>query len=66
MSALGVERLRVCPWVLCEGIMLRRLEANTSGSVDLPLQPLVRLTDQPDATVTPLHDQGATTRRRQG
>lgn len=55
MSALGVERLRVCPWALREGIMLRHLEANTSGSVDLPLQPLVRLTDQPDATVTPLH-----------
>ena len=55
MSELGVERLRVCPWALREGIMLRHLEANASGSVDLPLQPLVRLTDRPDATVTPLH-----------
>jgi exopolyphosphatase/guanosine-5'-triphosphate,3'-diphosphate pyrophosphatase len=55
MTALGVERLRVCPWALREGIMLRHLEANASGSVDLPLQPLVRLTDQAGATVTPLH-----------
>ena len=54
MSALGVERLRVCPWALREGIMLRHLETNASGSTELPLQALVR-TDQPDATVTPLH-----------
>ncbi|WP_332874722.1 Ppx/GppA phosphatase family protein [Lentzea terrae] len=54
MSALGVERLRVCPWALREGIMLRHLETNASGSAELPLQALVR-NDQPDATVTPLH-----------
>lgn len=55
MSALGVERLQVCPWALREGIMLRHLETTADSAVALPLQPLVRLPEQPDATVTPLH-----------
>ncbi|GHH27994.1 Ppx/GppA phosphatase family protein [Lentzea cavernae] len=53
MSALGVERLRVCPWALREGIMLRHLETTADSAVALPLQPLVRMPEQ--GTVTPLH-----------
>jgi exopolyphosphatase/guanosine-5'-triphosphate,3'-diphosphate pyrophosphatase len=56
MTALGVERLRVCPWALREGIMLQHIETTAVGSVSLPLQPLVRMDGQPDATVTPLHN----------
>jgi exopolyphosphatase/guanosine-5'-triphosphate,3'-diphosphate pyrophosphatase len=55
MTALGVERLRICPWALREGIMLQHIETTADGNVSLPLQPLVRMADQPDATVTPLH-----------
>ncbi|HUQ57018.1 hypothetical protein [Lentzea sp.] len=51
MSALGVERLQVCPWALREGIMVRHLEAMADSSVPLPL---VRM---PGATVAPLHDE---------
>jgi exopolyphosphatase/guanosine-5'-triphosphate,3'-diphosphate pyrophosphatase len=57
MSALGVERLQVCPWALREGIMLRHLEAMADNAVPLPLQPLVRMPEGADATVTPLHNQ---------
>jgi exopolyphosphatase/guanosine-5'-triphosphate,3'-diphosphate pyrophosphatase len=56
MTALGVERVRVCPWALREGIMLQHIETTAVGSVSLPLQPLVRTDGQADATVTPLHN----------
>lgn len=56
MTALGVDRLRVCPWALREGIMLQHIENTADGNVSLPLQPLVRMADQSDATVTPLHN----------
>ncbi|SDF73112.1 exopolyphosphatase / guanosine-5'-triphosphate,3'-diphosphate pyrophosphatase [Lentzea fradiae] len=57
MTALGVERLQVCPWALREGIMLRHLENTSDCTVALPLQPLVRLPEPRDATITPLHNQ---------
>ena len=59
MSALGVERLRICPWALREGIMLQHLETTSDTNVTLPLQPLVRMPEAPTATVTPLHDNPA-------
>ena len=59
MSALGVERLRICPWALREGIMLQHLETMSDTNVTLPLQPLVRMPEAPTATVTPLHDSPA-------
>lgn len=59
MSALGVERVRICPWALREGIMLQHLETMSDTNVTLPLQPLVRMPEAPTATVTPLHDNPA-------
>ncbi|USX53432.1 hypothetical protein [Lentzea sp. HUAS12] len=53
MSAIGVERLRVCPWALREGIMLRHLETTVDSAGELPLQPLVRMPEE--GTVTQLH-----------
>ena len=53
MSAIGVERLRVCPWALREGIMLRHLETTVDSAGELPLQPLVRMPEE--NTVTQLH-----------
>jgi exopolyphosphatase/guanosine-5'-triphosphate,3'-diphosphate pyrophosphatase len=55
MSALGVEQVRICPWALREGIMLQHLATMADAEVALPLQPLVRLPEAADATVTPLH-----------
>ncbi|PWK82156.1 Ppx/GppA phosphatase family protein [Lentzea atacamensis] len=56
MSALGVQRLQICPWALREGIMLQHLESMSDTNVRLPLQPLVRMPEAPAATVTPLRD----------
>lgn len=55
MDVLDVDPTEVCPWALREGIMLRHLEAQTTGT-DLPLYPLERVQDtrQRDATVTTL------------
>ncbi|ANZ40206.1 hypothetical protein BBK82_33420 [Lentzea guizhouensis] len=54
MSALGIEQVRICPWALREGIMLQHLAAMVDSKVSLPLQPLVRLPENADSTVTPL------------
>jgi exopolyphosphatase/pppGpp-phosphohydrolase len=41
MKALNVESVDVCPWALCEGIVLHYLQSIQNESFDLPLSPLV-------------------------